>query len=435
MAVLGLCAMGADYRGCGGGSPPEGGGPLPMGDESCLVDADCPVDQCAVLACVAGECVSLGIRRERDFDGDGVAAAPCGEDCDDTNATVYPGAPETCDGFDQDCDGTIDEGATGSLTTTLEDGLSGASIVGLGEGFAVLGRTSEGDLAGYVIGRDGERGGVETLVPSGLGGPPLEELVAAGAGGRVVVAFALEGGPPWRLELTGGAAGLEAVSPPELLTTSGDATSMAVHLFAGAAFVAFDLIDGGEEQRWLWAEPTGELTPLLAGDAGPFLADDGGRLAVTNGETRVDFLSAEGALLASQALTGPFATGRALTGSSGAVVAAYRDSFDHNLTTVTPSAVRRPSAAPTGSRDDLLSVFTLAEGILVTRINSFEPRAWILAPDLRTYLATFTPRQISAVFGPPSRMSAATDGGRVSAMLASYEGRSALALLRCATAP
>jgi hypothetical protein len=41
-----------------------------------------------------------------DQDGDGFAAP---EDCDDTNAEVYPGATERCDAVDQDCDGEADE--------------------------------------------------------------------------------------------------------------------------------------------------------------------------------------------------------------------------------------------------------------------------------------------------------------------------------------
>jgi N-acetylneuraminic acid mutarotase len=40
-------------------------------------------------------------------------------DCNDGNATVYPNAPELCDGFDNDCDGVVDDGL--NLTTFYRD--------------------------------------------------------------------------------------------------------------------------------------------------------------------------------------------------------------------------------------------------------------------------------------------------------------------------
>ncbi|MEQ1501149.1 MAG: MopE-related protein [Myxococcota bacterium] len=50
----------------------------------------------------------------RDADGDGVT---CETDCDDEDATVFPGATESCDGVDSDCDGTAepDDDADGAL--------------------------------------------------------------------------------------------------------------------------------------------------------------------------------------------------------------------------------------------------------------------------------------------------------------------------------
>jgi hypothetical protein len=56
-------------------------------------------------------------------------SATMGTDCNDASASIYPGATETCDGVDQDCDGTADDGALQTYYQDSDgDGFGNASV-------------------------------------------------------------------------------------------------------------------------------------------------------------------------------------------------------------------------------------------------------------------------------------------------------------------
>ena len=66
---------------------------------------------------IDNDCDGSSVRDELDVDNDGVPV--CAGDCDDTNPDVRPGADESCNGVDDNCDGEADEG----LLDTDEDGV------------------------------------------------------------------------------------------------------------------------------------------------------------------------------------------------------------------------------------------------------------------------------------------------------------------------
>ena len=67
----------------------------------------------------------------QDGDGDGYASVTAGgADCDDSNASIHPGATEFCNGVDDNCDGTIDEAFGTGATCQTPPNACGASILG-----------------------------------------------------------------------------------------------------------------------------------------------------------------------------------------------------------------------------------------------------------------------------------------------------------------
>ncbi len=133
----------ADSRGCVAGSIPCGGlecdedtnlcmaGPCRVddadGDGQASIACggrDCDDDDPDVSPNVTEICDAAGVDEDcdpttigdRDADGDGAISMACfngdraGTDCDDGDASVGPRSIEVCNGTDDDCDGSVDEG-------------------------------------------------------------------------------------------------------------------------------------------------------------------------------------------------------------------------------------------------------------------------------------------------------------------------------------
>lgn len=139
-----------------------------------------------------------------DVDHDGAYAPPYGEDCEDTLATVRPGADEIArNGLDDDCDGLgAVWPATIALDALVEDAdvfvqiltPSGASGSKLGWSFAALGDVGEGEGEGAA---EGEEDAPSQLADIALGAPALQP---GGAVCLITGESLLEGGGQIALE-------------------------------------------------------------------------------------------------------------------------------------------------------------------------------------------------------------------------------------------
>ncbi len=383
------------FRSCGDSSPPDvplppsrpDGGTSPV----CIADGDCPgFGVCSDVRCLAGSCVLVAAAIDHDRDGE--AMIPCGGDCDDADRFVHPGAPEECNGRDDNCDGAIDESAPPTLTNRVVASLDAtSSLVRVGDGFVATVGNDARLLDSY--GRVGALFDV-------LGDRVVRRTeTATSPDGRALVASVIDDGSAIAFAV------LSPGTPPTVSAVveqraSGTVLDLAVTAYRGSFAAA-----------WTWQDPSGLVHLTIATDVSSptpsldlpvdsefaSLASDGTSLAFPERTAELGFLSPTGAH-STRALSHSLLR-RGLANGAGFVAAltASEGSSPAYVTSVTSAGGEGPSlpafAAPEGVWLADETRLALADGRYVATRGSLS--------DLRIVLfdaaLTRTPQELAPV--------------------------------------
>ncbi|MCA1614315.1 MAG: putative metal-binding motif-containing protein, partial [Acidobacteria bacterium] len=177
-----------------------------------------------------------------DADGDGWT--PLRGDRDDRDPTVHPGATETLNGKDDDCNGYVDDilRPAGSTLFTPPARLAGSLQFGRADSYRF---EATGPMLLVTRTTAGEWGGLVTIRREGETLPVLQAGVNSAS--STVSVFRLEGSGPWGLTVTAVSNGgdYEVVLVPEQQVTGGTGSVFALPLRAPGSAGERTLVPGG----------------------------------------------------------------------------------------------------------------------------------------------------------------------------------------------